>query len=435
MERIYRRPVSPVMHSPKEDPMGSITFQQLRLPRPLGFTVLVADLLALMAAASVPSPIYHLYQDRLAFATWVLTLIFAVYAVVLLGTLLTAGSLSDHIGRRPVLVAGLILQAGSTGLFWAASDVGMLLVARILQGLSTGVALGAVSAAMVDLTPRRFPTLGTTLASAGLGIGLAIGAVAVGLVGQWTPAPDQWVFPLLTLVLIILAMLSAFVPGVHPRKPGALASLWPAVGIAAPLRPVFARAFPGIAAGWAIMGLFMALGPSIVRADFHADPTVAGGYIIALLAIFNAVGAVGTARFAPAIGASLGPALMVLGMAWTLFSIQLDLLPLHFVAAAFAGTGVGASFTSALRSISAATPATHRAQTMSAVYVLSYLSLSVPALGAGIIATEAGLATAVEIYGAGVMILAAAAAVLASLDGTRSSGTHVAGGARETTAA
>jgi len=396
--------------------MGSLSFQQLRLPRPLGFAVLVADLLALMAAASVPSPIYHLYQDRMAFPTWVLTLIFAVYAVVLLSTLLTAGSLSDHIGRRPVLMAGLILQAGSTGLFWVAGDVGTLVVARVLQGLSTGVALGAVSAAMVDLTPRRFPTLGTTLSSAGLGVGLAAGAVIVGVVGQWTPAPDQWVFPALTLTLIALAVLSVFVPGVHPRKPGALASLWPTVGIAAPLRPVFARAFPGIAAGWAIMGLFMALGPSIVGADFHADPTVAGGYIIALLAAFNAVGAVASARFAPAVGASIGPALMVLGMAWTLFSIQLDMLVLHVIAAAFAGTGVGASFTSALRTIAAATPATHRAQTMSAVYVLSYLSLSVPALAAGLIATEAGLAAAVEIYGAAVMILAATAAALAGMN-------------------
>lgn len=406
--------------------MGSISSRRLELPRPAGFTVLVADLLALMAAASVPSPIYHLYQERMAFQTWVLTLIFAVYAVVLLSTLLTAGSLSDHIGRRPVLVAGLVLQAGSTGLFWVADDVGTLVVARILQGLSTGVALGAVSAAMLDLTPRRWPTLGTTLSSAGLGVGLALGAVVVGIAAQWTSAPDQQVFPLLTLTLLVLAVLSAFIPGVHPHKPGALASLWPTVGIAAPLRPIFARGFPGIAAGWAIMGLFMALGPSIIGAAFHADPTIAGAYIIAILAASNAVGAVGSAKLPPAVGASVGPALMVLGMAWTLLSIQLDIIALHVIAAALAGTGVGASFTSGLRVIGAATPATHRAQTMSAVYVLSYLSLSVPAFAAGLIATAAGLSLAVEIYGTVVMILAATAAALAGMSRSGASGAHTA---------
>jgi MFS family permease len=407
--------------------MHSTTPRQPRLPRSAGFAVLVADLLALMAAASVPSPIYHLYQERLEFPTWVLTLIFAIYAVVLLATLLTAGSLSDHIGRRPVLVAGLILQAGSTGLFWVADDVTVLLVARVLQGLSTGVALGAVSAAMVDLTPRKHPGLGTMLSSAGLGLGLALGAVVVGLAGQFTTAPDQWVFPVLTVSLILLALLSVFVPGVHPRKPGAMASLWPTIGVSPALRPVFTRALPGIAAGWAIMGLFMALGPSLIRADFHADPTIAGAYVITVLALFNAIGAVGTARFAPAIGSSVGPALMVLGMAWALFSVQLDLLVLHFVAAALAGAGVGASFTSGLRIITAATPAMHRAQTMSAVYVLSYLSLSLPALAAGVLATQVGLNAAVEFYGGAVMLLAAAASVL--------SGVHRGGVERPATAA
>jgi len=386
-----------------------------RLPRPAAFAALVAALLALMASASAPSPVYHLYQERMGFPTWMLTLIFGVYAVVLLGTLITAGSLSDHIGRRPALIAGLVLQAGSTGLFWAADGVPSLLIARILQGVSTGIAIGAVSAAMVDLSPRRFPWLGTTLSSAGLGVGLAAGAVTVGFVGQWTPSPDQWIFPSLTALLGVLAIVMAFIPGVHPRKPGALASLWPTIGISASLRPVFARALPGIVAGWAIMGLFMALGPSIVSADFEADPTITGGYVIAILAASNAVGAVATARLTPSVGSSVGPALMVLGMAWTLFSAQLGSLPLHLVAAALAGAGAGASFTSAVRTIGAATPATHRAQTLSAIYAVSYLSLSVPALGAGIIATNAGLGTAVDAIGAFVMVVASTGAALAGI--------------------
>jgi MFS family permease len=89
-----------------------------------------------------------------------LTVIFAVYVAGLLGALLTVGSLSDHLGRRPVLVAALLVAAASTAIFWAADGVGSLLIARVVQGLATGTAAGALAAGLVEFAPEERPHLG-----------------------------------------------------------------------------------------------------------------------------------------------------------------------------------------------------------------------------------------------------------------------------------
>src|SRR5690242_2565583 len=114
------------------------------------FWYVVGALLAMMAAAGAPSPLYVVYEQQIGFSAVTLTVIFAVYVVALLATLLTVGSLSDYIGRRPVLAAALILEIVSLALFLPAKSVACLIVARVVQGVATGVALGALGAALVD---------------------------------------------------------------------------------------------------------------------------------------------------------------------------------------------------------------------------------------------------------------------------------------------
>jgi MFS family permease len=93
-----------------------------RLERGPAFAVLVCANVVMMATASAPSPIYPLYRERWGLTVTMLTVVFAVYVVGLLGALLTVGSLSDHLGRRPVLVAALLVAATSTAVLWTASS-------------------------------------------------------------------------------------------------------------------------------------------------------------------------------------------------------------------------------------------------------------------------------------------------------------------------
>jgi MFS family permease len=105
-----------------------------RLGRRSSFVALVCANVLMMATASAPSPIYPLYRERWGFSVTMLTVIFAVYVAGLLGALLTAGSLSDHLGRRPVLVAALLVAAASTAIFWAADGVTDRTALRFVTG-------------------------------------------------------------------------------------------------------------------------------------------------------------------------------------------------------------------------------------------------------------------------------------------------------------
>src|SRR3978361_803648 len=88
-----------------------------RLSYPVAFAALSAVFVLFMAAASAPTPLYVVYQQQWGLSATTLTVIFAVYVVGLLGSLLIIGALSDHIGRRPVLAAAVVLEACSLVLF------------------------------------------------------------------------------------------------------------------------------------------------------------------------------------------------------------------------------------------------------------------------------------------------------------------------------
>ncbi len=145
---------------------------------------LLATLLALLSAASsAPSPLYAVYAARWHFSPITLTAIFGVYALALLAALLTTGRLSDHLGRRPVVLLTGVLA------FIAASGAGWLFTARILQGLGTGMAAGAISAWLVDLQPPDRPGLGSVVGSVTPISGLAAGTLGAGLLVQYGPDP------------------------------------------------------------------------------------------------------------------------------------------------------------------------------------------------------------------------------------------------------
>ncbi|GAA3436281.1 MFS transporter [Kutzneria kofuensis] len=198
-----------------------------RFGRGASFSLLVVANVLLMASTSAPSPIYPLYLQRWGFSVTVLTVVFAVYVAGLVGALLTVGSLSDHLGRRPVLVASLLVAAAGTAVFWAADGVVPLVIARIVQGIATGTATGALAAGLVEFSPEGRPHAGPTMTAVGTSFGLAVGGGVAGLLVQVGPRPDAAIFPALTLVFVVLAGLVLAIPETAVRRPGGLAALRP----------------------------------------------------------------------------------------------------------------------------------------------------------------------------------------------------------------
>lgn len=382
-----------------------------RLGRRASFVLLVCANVLMMATASAPSPIYPLYRERWGFSVTMLTVIFAVYVAGLLGALLTAGSLSDHLGRRPVLVAALLVAAASTAIFWAADGVGLLLIARVVQGLATGTATGALAAGLVEFAPEERPHLGPTMTAVGTSVGLAIGAGVVGLLVQVTTHPDAYVFPFLTLAFVSLAVVVLAIPEPHTRRAGGLASLRPRVHVPREARAEFLASVPAIVAGWSVTGLFLALTPSLVTTVLHVGFGAAGGVSIAVLFLANSAGGVWAVRHAPRMATSLGAVCLVLGSVGLAAALVLTSVIVFVIGSVIAGLGVGLTFNGTFRVISAATSAKARSEVFSAAYVISYTALSVPSLAAGLLAGWWGLKTTAYLYIAFVAVLSVIAAV------------------------
>ncbi|EMI4980109.1 MFS transporter, partial [Acinetobacter baumannii] len=190
-------------------------------------TLNTITLMTFMAASSAPTPLYRLYQQLWQFSPVTLTLIFATYAFTLLGSLLIIGSLSDYIGRRPVIIAAISLQIISMSFFLFASDVSMLFIARGLQGIATGLAVSAIGAAILDFSKLH----GSLINSIAPMIGMAVGIFLTCSILQFSAHPLQLVFEFLCFLLICELILSFLTPETAQRRSGALASLKPNMAI------------------------------------------------------------------------------------------------------------------------------------------------------------------------------------------------------------
>ncbi|WP_245159853.1 MFS transporter [Blastococcus sp. CT_GayMR19] len=376
-----------------------------RVPRTTAFWSIAVLLLLVLAASGVPSPLYRVYQQEFGFSDGVLTVVFGVYAFALLAALLVVGALSDHIGRRPVLFAALLLQAAGMVIFLAADGVGWLLAARVVQGLSMGALTGSLGAALLDFQRSDRP-LGALVNSASPGLGLSIGALGAGLLVEFVPDPTTWVFGVLTVALVLAAGGVLLLPESSPRTPGALASLRPQVHVPSAQRRDFLLVLPCLVATWALGGLYLALGPSLADEVFAMDGDLAGALLILAMQGTAAIGAVLARRLAGERAMVVGALVFAAGVAGTVASLLTGSVTVFFAAAVVSGLGFGAAFLGAMATVTRGVAPGERAGLLSSVFVVGYLAYSVPAILAGFAAAEIGLQTAAVVYGAVVIGLA-----------------------------
>src|ERR1700712_4939303 len=184
-------------------------------------------------AAGALTPLLVVYKAKWDLAPSTLTVAFAVYAIGFLAAALVLGSLSDHLGRRPVLIGALVVQLVSNLMFLVAPGVGWVIAGRIVQGLASGAATGAFTAALVELAPPHRKRLGPILGSVALTGGLAVGSPLAGLAIQLTPSANTIVFVMLSAITIVGGLAVVGAPETIRRGPGALRSMIPNVAIPA----------------------------------------------------------------------------------------------------------------------------------------------------------------------------------------------------------
>lgn len=364
----------------------------------------------LMFAASAPSPLYPLYAAQWRLTSATITEVFALYALTLLAALLVAGRLSDHVGRRPVIVAALAVEAAAMVCFLGARSAALLYLARFLQGLATGAAIGALSAALVELSAGRPTTVAPLVNSAAPTAGLAVGALGASALVQFGPSPSHLVYWILLACCVVAAAAVAALPEPGVRRAGALASLVPRIGIPPRARATFTGALPCLVALWGLGGFYLSLGPSLAGQLTGSADLLWGGLVIFLLTGVGAAASIAGRNYPSRPAMLQGCAALVAGVALTFAAITSGSAALLLAGTCVAGAGFGLAFLGAFRAIMSLAEPAERAGLVASVYVVSYLAFGVPAVVAGLAATHIGLHRTALVYAASVGVLAAAGA-------------------------
>lgn len=380
--------------------------------KPGYFAAVAAIVVLFLAASSAPTPLYVVYQQMWGFTPTVLTVVFAIYVFGLLASLLIIGALSDHVGRRPVLAAAIALEIVALVLFLVAGDVVVLSVARLLQGVATGAAITTLGAALVDLEPEHAPGRAGLVNSVAPTAGLALGALVCGALVEFAPAPTHLVFALLLGGMVLAAVAVAFLPETGTRRPGALASLRPVVGVPARLRADVVPIMPILVASWALGGLYLSLGPSVVAGLFGVRNHLVAGFVVMLLSGTGAVTAFLLRRRSAASLLAPAAGLLGIGALVSLVGVTAHLPALAIVGTLVAGVGFGAAALATFGTFARIAAPHERGGLLAFALTIAYLSFSLPAVVAGFASTAFGLRATAEVYAVVIVGLTVVALVM-----------------------
>lgn len=367
-----------------------VTQRHHPIPHLLAYLVLAGVFTAGMLGTTLPTPLYVLWQEHYRFPAVIITILFAVFTLGMLTALLFLGRISDHFGRRPILLGALGLACVSTLLFVLAQQVLLLLLAgRLLSGVATGLLIGAAPAGLAELQPAGNLRQAGWLASATYLGGLGLGPLVAGLFAQFAPAPTQLVFVVYLAVLAVTVLLVGLLP--EPvEAPDRMLDLRPRLGVVSSAQAIFWPAAVTAFCLSTLLALFGALAPTFLRSILHEPNLALAGGVVCLL--FGAAAASQLllhdvtswrARLA-------GVILLLLGLALIEGGLDLHAFAYFLSGTAIGSVGTGLASMGCLAAINQVAPPHHKAEMVSAYFVVASLS-SLPVVGVGALAQRTSL--------------------------------------------
>jgi MFS family permease len=365
------------------------------------FLILTVAFFALLLGSNLPTPLYAVYRERFGFSSAVLTLVFATYMVVLVPTLLLCGQLSDRVGRKRVIAAGLVAAAVGLGLFAAAASTAWLFAARAVQGLSVGMVTGAATAGLVELEPHGDRGRAALYAVLVQGGGSSAGPLLAGALAQWAPEPRVLCY----LVALVLALVAAAAVLTIP-EPAPAGGRWRIQRPSVPrdIRAGFWRASLTATTVWMVAALYLSVVPSYASKLLDTGNLALLGAIAAsLLATSCAAQLIASHRDGSAGAQPLGLALVVAGLVALVLAFPLHSLAALFASAILGGAGHGLAFLGAQTEVNHIAPPERRGEVTAAFMSCIYGGVAVSVIGVGVISTSAqSLYTAVAIFAAAI---------------------------------
>lgn len=355
------------------------------------FPLLAYAFAAIMLGTTMPTPMYALYAEQMDFGVLTTTVIYAMYAGGVLFALLVFGRWSDAIGRRPILLAGVVAAVLSAAVFLTADSVAVLSIGRVLSGLSAGLFTGTATAAVIEAAPPNWRARAAAVATiANIG-GLGAGPVVAGLLVQYAPEPQRLSFAL-HIVLALLAGAAVLIAPETSERSGRIGIQ--RLSVPAEVRTVFVIAAIAGFAGFAVTGLFMAVAPSFVADVAGIDNSAVAGLVASSIFIASAVTQVAVGGMEPQRAVAVGCAILIAGMVILAVALGMSSFLGLIGAGLVSGVGHGIAFSRGLAAIAENTPADRRAEVNSTYFVIGYVAISVPVVGEGLAAQTWGLRTA-----------------------------------------
>jgi MFS family permease len=381
------------------------------MSRTVGFVLVSFAFLVTMFGTTLPTPLYPLFQEQYTFGELTTTVVFAVYAFGVIAGLLLFGALSDEIGRKPVLAAGLAFSAGSALLFVLADSLVPIYAGRILSGFSAGIFTGTATAALVDLVPgdrRRLASLVAIVVNLG---GLGLGTLIAGVLADHASSPLRLPFVVDLVLLAAAGVALALTPETIRGRP--LRLRFQRLAVPKQVRTVFIQGATVGFASSAVAGLFGSVAPVFLAQELGETSHALAGGLVFLLFAASALGQLAVSRLSDRSALIYGCVIMVAGIVLLAIGLDAESLSALVVSSVLVGLGQGLGIGAALAAINERAPVERRGETASSFFVALYVGLSLPVIGVGIAAEELGLKTAGIAFS--IAVAALVAGVLASL--------------------
>src|SRR6202046_2890609 len=384
--------------------MSTIAATVAARPASRSITAVYATVTAITfsAVSAAPTPIYRFYRETLGLTPFAITFIFAVYSFTMIVAFLTIARLSDYVGRKPMILLALGLNAVALLLFFVAESAGTLVLARAVQGVAPAVALATLGALIADTAPQWAATLNSVTAF----MGLALGALISGVFVTFAPWPTHLVYALLLGVTLGEMVILAWVAETTSRKAGAWSGMKPRLTVPKAAAAPMARLFPLTLSAWALGGFYLSLMPSLmIEATGIRSPRV-GAAVVSALMISGGLASLASRTFDAGKTVRASAALLAIGVVLTLFAIAAGSSAGMVFGTIVAGLGFGASYGASLRVLLPLALGHERAGLLSAYFVESYLAFALPAIAAGLAAPRFGLVATALFYGSALALSA-----------------------------
>lgn len=393
----------------------------LRRPRrhARGFWIVAALFAVTMAFAGAPAPLYVLYQEREGFGSLAVTLVFAAYTVGVAAALFLAGHLSDRFGRLRLILPAVLLNVLAGLVFISSTELGALLVARVVSGLGIGLLTATATAHLTELhaagrtaagkpASRHAETIST---AANLG-GIGAGPLVAGVLADLAPAPLHTPYVVFLFLLVLGLLLVAFVPETVDTVDEPWRYRPQRVAVPATARGPYVGALVAAFVSFAMFGLFTSLAPSFLAHDLHVTSHGVAGVVSFTVFGAAAVAQIVTGRRGVRTQHVLGVTLLTAGLVLIVSAMIASVFPVLVVGGVVTGAGAGTLFKAGVGTVVSVTAGGSRAEALAGLFLSAYAGMSLPVVLLAILLRVMSTGTAVLVFGTLMLVLLAAASFL-----------------------